>query len=54
MGGSRRITDGDLARGEVSPAMIATHAVPSGMPAPGELVGHVGTRTRDAVLVDTR
>ena len=45
MGGSKRTADADLARGEVSPAMISTHAVPSGMPAPGELVGQIEMRT---------
>lgn len=30
MAGSKRITDADLARGEVSPAAISTHSVPSG------------------------
>ena len=52
MGGSKRITDADLARGEVSPAMVSTHAVPSGAPVPGELVGHVGSGKRKPVLVD--
>ena len=52
MAGSKKMTDADLARGEISPAMISTHAVPSGMPAPGELVGHVGPRERKPVLVD--
>ena len=51
MGGSKRITDADLARGEVSPAMVSTHAVPSGMPAPGELVGRIGTDTRGRGVV---
>ncbi len=32
MAGSRRITDADLARGDVSPAMVSTHSVPSGAP----------------------
>ena len=54
MGGSKRIADADLARGEVSPATVSTHAVPSGMPAPGELVGHVGTGMRGKVLVDAK
>lgn len=52
MGGSRAITDADLARGSVSPAMIATHAVPSGAPAPGELVGHLPSGERRTVRVD--
>ncbi len=52
MAGSKKVTDADLARGEVSPAMISTHTVPSGTPTPGELVGRVGSRTRTAVPVD--
>ncbi len=52
MGGSKQIASADLARGEVSAAMVSTHAVPSGAPAPGELVGHVGTGTGKTVLVD--
>lgn len=52
MGGSKRITDADLARGEVVPAMVSTHAVPSGTPAPGEPVGRTGTR--GGVLVDAK
>ena len=52
MAGSKKITDADLARGEVSPAMISTHAVPSGTPVPGELTGHVGSRESKKVLVD--
>ena len=54
MGGSRKITDGDLARNEVSSAMISTHAVPSGAPAPGELVGHLKSGERRTVLVDSK
>ncbi len=50
--GSKKITDADLARGEVSPAMISTHAVPSGVPAPGELVGHLGSKAREKAFVD--
>ncbi len=30
MAGGRKVTDADLARGEVSPASISTHSVPSG------------------------
>ena len=54
MGGSKRTADADLARGEVAPAMVSTHTVPSGMPAPGELVGHVGSRERKTVFVDAK
>ena len=54
MGGSKRVADADLTRGEVSPAMVSTHAVPSGTPAPGELVGHLGSGTRGKVLVDAK
>ena len=32
MAGSKRITDADLERGDVSPAMVSTHSVPSGEP----------------------
>ncbi len=52
MAGTKKITDADLARGEVSPAMISTHAVPSGAPTPGELTGHVGSGERMRVPVD--
>ncbi len=52
MMGTAKVTDGDLARDEVSPAMISTHAVPSGHPMPGELMGHLGSGPREAVLVD--
>lgn len=44
MGGSRRETDGDLARGEVSPASISTHAIPSGRPVPAEAPGYPRSR----------
>ena len=54
MGSSRKITDADLARGEVSPAMITTHSVPSGAPKPGELMGHVGLSEHKQVRVDAR
>lgn len=52
MAGSKKITDADLTRGEVSPAMISTHAVPSGAPVAGQLIGHLGSNTRSAVLVN--
>lgn len=51
MVGTKAITDADIARGEVSAAMISTHAVPSGSPAPGELVGHIGSSERRPGLV---
>ena len=34
MGGTKKVTDADLARGEVTPAMLATHSVPSGAAPP--------------------
>ena len=52
MAGSKKITDADLARGEVSPVMISTHSVPSGMPAPGESTGHLGSTARKTEFVD--
>ncbi len=52
MSGSKAITDADLARGDVSPAMISTHAVPSGAPAPGERVGRAQTHASTTDRVD--
>ena len=52
MGGSRRATDGDLARGEASPASVSTHAIPSGRPVPAEAPGQPGSRGSAPTSVD--
>jgi bacteriorhodopsin len=47
MAASKRITDADLARGEVSAAMVSTHSVPSGAPEPGPSVALGNVRQRE-------
>ena len=49
MAGSKRITDADLERGEVSPAILATHSVPSGEPALAASVPAGSLRRREQV-----